>query len=277
MFARETSEVTAKTRVVAQCRDADFERLLRSTFGMDAKVELTVAAGAFAETVRKLDIDRRDGRDRRHRSGERGRPHRAQCADPAARRHAAGDRRDPVLRRLGRAATAADAGRGFRRQTGARRSISCAPARAPRRRAKNGADTTEAQIYTFLPAAGGVGLTTLAIETAMLLLKGENGQPDQDLPGRPRFPARLVLRLSRPRTAPRPRRDRAASGPPRPATARGDDVRALVRPEGDRGAEPAGRDAHVRLRGGDAAARSGGGAFRQRRDRRAAHLVRLDR
>ena len=32
------------------------------------------------------------------------------------------------------------------------------------------------QIFTFLPAAGGVGLTTLAIETAMLLLKDENGQ-----------------------------------------------------------------------------------------------------
>src|ERR1044072_7870261 len=56
MFARETSEVV-KTRVVAQCRDGDFERLLRSTFGADAKIELTVAAGAFAETVRKLDTN----------------------------------------------------------------------------------------------------------------------------------------------------------------------------------------------------------------------------
>src|SRR5438046_4585368 len=41
--------------------------------------------------------------------------------------------------------------------------------------AQNGG-ASEAKIYTFLPAAGGVGLTTLAIETAMLLLKGENGQ-----------------------------------------------------------------------------------------------------
>jgi len=49
--------VPARTRVVAQCRDADFERLVRSTFGMDAKVELTVATGAFAETVRKLDTE----------------------------------------------------------------------------------------------------------------------------------------------------------------------------------------------------------------------------
>src|ERR1044072_8913236 len=56
MFARETSEV-AKTRVVAQCRDGDFERLLRSTFGADAKIELTLAAGVFADTVRKLDMN----------------------------------------------------------------------------------------------------------------------------------------------------------------------------------------------------------------------------
>jgi pilus assembly protein CpaE len=42
--------------------------------------------------------------------------------------------------------------------------------------AKQGGGTTEAQIYTFLPAAGGVGLTTLAIETAMLLLKGDGSQ-----------------------------------------------------------------------------------------------------
>jgi pilus assembly protein CpaE len=38
------------------------------------------------------------------------------------------------------------------------------------------AGTTEAQIYTFVPASGGVGLTTLAIETAMLLLKGDGSQ-----------------------------------------------------------------------------------------------------
>ena len=54
MFARTSSE-PVKTRVVAQCRDADFERLVRSTFGMDAKVELNVTVGAFAGEVRKLD------------------------------------------------------------------------------------------------------------------------------------------------------------------------------------------------------------------------------
>ena len=36
------------------------------------------------------------------------------------------------------------------------------------------ADTKEAQIYTFIPAVGGAGVTTLAIQTALLLLN--NGQ-----------------------------------------------------------------------------------------------------
>jgi len=40
------------------------------------------------------------------------------------------------------------------------------------------AETTEAQIYTFLPAVGGAGVTTLAIQTAMLLLNsGPRGRP----------------------------------------------------------------------------------------------------
>jgi pilus assembly protein CpaE len=35
-----------------------------------------------------------------------------------------------------------------------------------------GSETTEAQIITFLPAVGGAGVTTLAVQTAMLLLNG---------------------------------------------------------------------------------------------------------
>jgi pilus assembly protein CpaE len=38
-------------------------------------------------------------------------------------------------------------------------------------------EATEAQIYTFLPAVGGAGVTTLAIQTAMLLLNsGQRGK-----------------------------------------------------------------------------------------------------
>ena len=42
-----------------------------------------------------------------------------------------------------------------------------------------GAEPTEAQIFTFLPAVGGAGVTTLAIQTAMLMLNsgGPRGKP----------------------------------------------------------------------------------------------------
>lgn len=40
-----------------------------------------------------------------------------------------------------------------------------------------GSETTEAEIYTFLPAVGGAGVTTLAIQTALLLLgNGQRGK-----------------------------------------------------------------------------------------------------
>jgi pilus assembly protein CpaE len=41
-----------------------------------------------------------------------------------------------------------------------------------------GSEGAEAQIYTFLPAVGGAGVTTLAIQTAMVLLNsGQRGRP----------------------------------------------------------------------------------------------------
>jgi pilus assembly protein CpaE len=41
----------------------------------------------------------------------------------------------------------------------------------------SGAETKEAQIYTFIPAVGGAGVTTLAIQTAMLLLNSGSRGP----------------------------------------------------------------------------------------------------
>src|SRR6202049_840140 len=39
-------------------------------------------------------------------------------------------------------------------------------------------EATEAQIYTFLPAVGGAGVTTLAVQSAMMLLNsGQRGKP----------------------------------------------------------------------------------------------------
>src|SRR3954466_5177659 len=170
MFARETPD-PGKTRVVAQCRDADFERLVRTTFGMDGKVELLLVSGAFCEQVRNLDVN--------------GATVVIVDVDPASEADFAA--LNAFTQRLGGAPPVIVAIPAFdvsvARQLLLMRvadfvvkpvaplDLVRACARAAQS-AKSGGSTTEAQIYTFMPAAGGVGLTTLAVETAMLLLKG---------------------------------------------------------------------------------------------------------
>ena len=141
-----------------------------------------------------------------------------------------------------------------------------------------GAEPTEAQIYTFLPAVGGAGVTTLAMQTAMLLLNsgGPRVKPSTCLVDL-EFPARRRRRLSRSRAAPQSGGNRAAAGPSRPAIARGHALVSRLRPRRGRRAEPAGGDALVRSRRGDAPARSRLHQFRLCRVRHAAHLVLLDR
>ncbi len=174
MLARDTQE-PVKARVVAQSRDADFDRLLRATFGQDAKVELAVSGGAFAETVRKLDTTDAT----------------VVVVDVDPTSEADFNALNALTQRLGGAPPVIVAIPAFdvnvARQLLQMRvadfvvkpvqpiDLVRACARAAQT-AKQGGGTSEAQIFTFLPAAGGVGLTTLAIETAMLLLKGENGQ-----------------------------------------------------------------------------------------------------
>src|SRR4051794_700744 len=173
MFARGNPE-PVKTRVVAQCRDADFERLVRSTFGMDGKVELSLTVGAFAGEVRKLDT------------------HDATVVivdiDPVSEADFAA--LNALTQRLGGMPPVIVAIPSFdvslARQLLQMRvadfvvkpvaplDLVRACARAAQGAKSGGA--AEATIYTFLPAAGGVGLTTLATETTMLRLKGARTQ-----------------------------------------------------------------------------------------------------
>ena len=172
MFTRATPE-PVKTRVVAQCRDADFERLVRSTFGLDGKVELSLTSGIFANEVRKLDttdatvvivdIDPASEADfsALNTFAQRTGMSPVIVAIPSF---------DVNLARQLLQMRVAD----FVVKPVQPLDLVRACARAAQG-AQNGS-ATEAKIYTFLPAAGGVGLTTLAIETAMLLLKGDGGQ-----------------------------------------------------------------------------------------------------
>jgi pilus assembly protein CpaE len=173
MFARSNPE-PVKTRVVAQCRDADFERLVRGTFGMDAKVELNIAVGAFAAEVRKLetagativivDIDPGSEADF---SALDSLTQRLGGTPPVIVAIPAFD--VSVARQLLQMRVA-----DFVVKPVAPLDLVRACARAAQGSKSGGA--TEAQIYTFLPASGGVGLTTLAIETAMQLLHRDGGQ-----------------------------------------------------------------------------------------------------
>ena len=169
MFAR-TAQDPVKTRVVAQCRDADFERLVRSTFGMDAKVELTVATGAFADTVRKLDTE--------------GATVAIIDVDPASEADFAA--LDALTRRLGGTPPVIVAIPAFDVSV-ARQLLQMRVAdfvvkpvapldlvRACARAAQSGG-TTDADLY--VPAGRGRRRTDHArIETAMLLLKGETAE-----------------------------------------------------------------------------------------------------
>ena len=206
--------------------DPAFEQLVRSTFGAsgaDRAARRRRHARAAAANARRRRRHRRRHRSRRQpRRGDRG----AAAADAPHRRLAAGGRGDAELRRRRGAAAAADAGRRFPGQAGAAGRAG-AHLRARRAGADRSGDATEAQIYTFLPAVGGAGVTTLAIQTALLLLNsGQRGRAI-DLPGRSRFPARRLRRLSRPRAAPRPQGNRAAPGAARPPAARSDAVASL--------------------------------------------------
>src|SRR2546423_12955770 len=172
MFARGNVE-PAKTRVIAQCRDTEFERLVRSTFGMDGKVELTIAVGAFTSEVRKLDIGNAtvvivdiDPVSEADFAALNALTQRLGGMPPVI---AAIPSFDVALARQLLQMRVAD----FVVKPVQPLDLVRACARAAQGATSGGA--TEATIYTFLPAAGGVGLTTLAIETAMLLLKGESG------------------------------------------------------------------------------------------------------
>ncbi len=165
--------MAAVARIVAVTADGEFEQLLRSTFGGNAQIDLHVVSGgvggteesipAADATVLVVDLDAN-------------RPDDIAALQNLARRLAGSV---PIL-----VVTQAFS------EAVARRLIQLRIAdflvkpvepielvRACARVAKSPADSvTEAEIYTFLPAAGGVGVTTLAIETAMLLMRrGQRG------------------------------------------------------------------------------------------------------
>jgi len=158
-----------KTQVVVVTADPAFEEMARSTFGMSPQIALSVLPGTLAEveadigadaaTVVVIDLDTAPTEE-------------LEALDRLVAREA-GLAVVPVVR-----AVDANLARTLVQMRVADFLVKpVSPAELVRtcaRVAQAPAETaaaTEAQIYTFLPAVGGAGVTTLAIASAMILLE----------------------------------------------------------------------------------------------------------
>jgi pilus assembly protein CpaE len=160
---------SSTTRVVVVTADAEFERAVRSTFGASKAIDLALAPGRIADladtlalqdaTVVVVDLDAGRGDQ----------------MGGLARLMARAGNRPPViavtqsfdaeLARILMQMRVAD----FLVKPVAAIDLVRACARVAQG-APGAEKATQAQIYTFLPAVGGAGVTTLAVQTALLLL-----------------------------------------------------------------------------------------------------------
>jgi pilus assembly protein CpaE len=143
-MANGANKKAVQASIVVVTGDADFEDLVRATFGASPLIGLDVVSGRVADCDAALDLEGAtvlvvdvDGQD----DGEM----------------AAFERSVPPVELV----------RACARVSNAPRNGSSNNAAADNAIAD---ETTEAQIFTFLPAVGGAGVTTLAVQTAMLLL-----------------------------------------------------------------------------------------------------------
>ena len=158
-----------RTRVVVLTADEEFDRSARTTFGASGMIDLSMVSGRIAEqgdtlavegaTVVVVDLDA--GRDDEMQALSRLMA-RVGAWPPVIAVTQAFD--ENVARTLMQMRIA-----DFLVKPVAPIDLVRACARVAKGQA-GGAEPTEAQIYTFLPAVGGAGVTTLAVQTAMLLL-----------------------------------------------------------------------------------------------------------
>lgn len=163
----------SKTRVVIVTADAQFERSARTTFGASSQIDLHVENGTITALEEQLDIVSATvlviDLDASHDEEM-----------TALARLAARSNGQPPIVAVTQSFDAEVARTLLQMRVADFLVKPVAPVelvRACARVAKGPASTgpTEAQIYTFLPAVGGAGVTTLAVQTAMLLLN--NGGP----------------------------------------------------------------------------------------------------
>ena len=158
-----------RTRVVVLTADAEFERSVRATFGASNAIELTMVPGRIAECSDKLDVENATvvvvdldaGSDEEMAALARLMA-RVRAWPPVVAVTQSFD--ENVARTLLQMRIA-----DFLVKPVAAIDLVRACARVSQSHGGS-AEPTEAQIYTFLPAVGGAGVTTLAVQTAMLML-----------------------------------------------------------------------------------------------------------
>ena len=159
-----------RARVVVLTADEAFDRLARTTFGASGAIDLTLVSGGIAEqgdsldiagaTVVVVDLDAGSDGEMQALSRLMGRVGAWPPVIAVTQSFDANVARTLMQMRV------AD----FLVKPVAAIDLVRACARVAKEQAGDGAPT-EAKITTFLPAVGGAGVTTLAVQTAMLLLK----------------------------------------------------------------------------------------------------------
>ena len=168
-LGRSPSPNSNRTRVVVLTADAEFERSVRATFGASSAIELTMVPGRISECSDKLDVENTTvvvvdldaGSDEEMAALARLMA-RVRAWPPVVAVTQSFD--ENVARTLLQMRIA-----DFLVKPVAAIDLVRACARVSQSHGGS-AEPTEAQIYTFLPAVGGAGVTTLAVQTAMLML-----------------------------------------------------------------------------------------------------------
>ena len=168
MPAGRTIKPGSATRVVVLTADDAFDEQVRATFGASAKISLDVVKGKLSERSADIDLagatvmiaDLDTGDDAEMKALERLMTRIGSWPPVVA---VTPSFEEAVTRRLIHMRVA-----DFLVKPVPPVELVRACARVAK--AADDADTTEAQIFTFLPAVGGAGVTTLAVQTAMLLL-----------------------------------------------------------------------------------------------------------
>jgi pilus assembly protein CpaE len=173
MLAPSTTS-SGKTRVAVLTADDAFEQLVRATFGANSQIELQLVKGKLS-----AESDRLNAADAAVVIVDLDATQPEEFA--ALSRFAAQLTGNPPLIAVTQSLDAAVARKMVQVRVADFLVKPVEPIELVRScaRAANGAsaggnESVEAQIYTFLPSAGGVGVTTLAIQTALLLQGGKN-------------------------------------------------------------------------------------------------------